>query len=225
MTCTACGEQPKNTAKDFTKAVVEINNPETLILFRKVVIPASMGDETEVPAAIGKYHNVLLVYEFNNHAYLYSSDGIPTLLTSDVAKELEEKIDAVAGDLQTETTNRQDADAQLSEDIRVVAGNLATEVTDRATADGVLQANINAEALTRGNADTALGNRLTTVEGIAATALQPADINRVVTTDIALNPAVSTSTVQINESKVNLSSGATTSEHVTVLETWKTTMQ
>ena len=111
MTCTACGEHPKkNTAKDFTKAVIEIDNPETLVLFRKVVIPTSMGDETQVPAAVGKYYNVLLVYEANNHAYLYSSDGIPTLLTSDVAQELEEKINKVADDLQTETTNRQGCD-------------------------------------------------------------------------------------------------------------------
>ena len=99
MVCESCGEKPKDTAKDFTKAVIEIDNPETLVLFRKVVIPASMGDETQVPAAIGKYSNVLLVYEANNHAYLYSSDGIPTLLTSEVAQELEEKIDAVADDV------------------------------------------------------------------------------------------------------------------------------
>lgn len=99
MVCESCGEKPKDTAKDFTKAVIEIDNPETLVLFRKVVIPASMGDETQVPAAVGKYSNVLLVYEANNHAYLYSSDGIPTLLTSEVAQELEEKIDAVADDV------------------------------------------------------------------------------------------------------------------------------
>lgn len=48
---------------------------------RKVVIPASMGDDTTVPPVIGKYHNVLLNYEANNKSYLYSSDGIPTLLT------------------------------------------------------------------------------------------------------------------------------------------------
>lgn len=171
MVCESCGEKPKHTAKDFTKAVIEINNPETLVLFRKVVIPASMGDETSVPAAIGKYHNVLLVYEANNHAYLYSSDGIPTLLTSDVAQDLEEKINKVANDLQTETTNRQDA-------------------------------------------DTALGNRITAVEGVAATALQPADIDRVVTADLAVDPVVSTSTVQLNESKVNLASGTTLAESV-----------
>ena len=117
MTCTACGEQPKNTAKDFTKAVIEINNPETLVLFRKVVIPTTMGDETSVPASVGKYFNVLLVYEANNHAYLYSSDGIPTLLTSDVAQDIEQKIDAVANDLATETLNRQNADDGLSNEI------------------------------------------------------------------------------------------------------------
>lgn len=171
MTCSACGEQPKNTAKDFTKAVIEINNPETLVLFRKVVIPTSMGDETAVPAAIGKYHNVLLVYEANGHAYLYSSDGIPTLLTSDVAQDLEEKIDAVADDLQTETANRQ-------------------------------------------NADTALGNRLTTVEGIASTAVQPAAINKIFMTDISVGADTSTTTVQLNGAKENILTGATSTKDI-----------
>lgn len=171
MLCKSCGEKPKNTAKDFTKAVIEINNPEQIVLFRKVVIPTSMGDDTVVLPAIGKYHNVLLVYEANNHAYLYSSDGIPTLLTSDVAQDIEEKIDAVAGDLQVE---------------------------------------INA----RKNADIALDNRLTTVEGIAATALQPEAIDKVVMTDISLSPNTSTTTVQIDGAKENLLTGATTTKNV-----------
>lgn len=216
MTCSACGEHPKeNTAKDFTKAVIEINNPEeSIVLFRKVVIPVSMGDETEIPAAIGKYHNVLLVYEINNHAYLYSSDGIPTLLTSDIAQEIEEKIDTVAGNLSVETVNRQNADISLGHDITTVSGNLTTETTNRENADTALQTNIDNEALARGGADTALDNRLTAVEGTVATAIQPADINKTVTTDIALNPTVSTSSVQLNESKVNLMSGTTTSETI-----------
>lgn len=88
MTCESCGEKPKHPAKDFTKAVVEINNPEKLILLRKVVIPASMGDDTVVVPAIGKYHNVLLKYEANKHTYLYSSDGIPTLLEMAVPQEV-----------------------------------------------------------------------------------------------------------------------------------------
>lgn len=131
MACESCGEKPKNTAKDFTKAVIEIDNPETLVLFRKVVIPASMGDETKVPAAIGKYRNVLLVYEVNNHAYLYSSDGIPTLLTSDVAQELETKIDTVAHNLSIETTTRENADIALQQQLnnKVDASSLSTVAT------------------------------------------------------------------------------------------------
>lgn len=100
MTCNACGEKPKNTAKDFTKAVIEINNPETLILLRKVVIPASMGTEEQVPPAIGKYHNVILYYEANKHVYLYSSDGIPTLLEMDVPQEIIDRIDTLEDDVE-----------------------------------------------------------------------------------------------------------------------------
>lgn len=83
MTCTSCGDQPRKD-RAFPSAVVEINNPETLVLFRKVSLPASMGTEEETPASIGKYHNVLLVYEANGHIYLYSSDGIPTLISTDI---------------------------------------------------------------------------------------------------------------------------------------------
>lgn len=81
--CSSCGETKcscKN--KDFTKAVIEIDNPEQITLMRRVVIPASMGDDTTVPPVVGKYHNVLLYYEANQKSYLYSSDGIPTLLAN-----------------------------------------------------------------------------------------------------------------------------------------------
>lgn len=173
MGCTSCGDKPANTAKDFTKAVIEINNPETLVLLRKVVIPASMGTDEDVVPSIGKYRNVVLSYESNGHVYLYSSDGIPTLLTSDATKELEERIAEVSENLSVETTNRQ-------------------------------------------NADNALGNRLTTVEGIASTAVQPDDINQTLVTDIAIDQAVSTSTVKINESKINLSDKSASSDSVTL---------
>lgn len=93
MVCESCGEKPKNTAKDFTKAVIDINNPEALVLLRKVVIPASMGDDTTVPPAVGKYHNVILYYEVNKHTYLYSSDGIPTLLEAEMPQEILDDID------------------------------------------------------------------------------------------------------------------------------------
>lgn len=68
---------------NFPHAIIEINNPENLILFHKVVIPSSLGDETQTPPYPGKYANVLMVYEANGHSYLYSSDGIPTALGFD----------------------------------------------------------------------------------------------------------------------------------------------
>lgn len=137
MVCESCGEHPKNPAKGFTKAVIEIDNPETLVLFRRVTVPATMGDDTVVPASIGKYSNVLLVYEANNHAYLYSSDGIPTLLTSDIAREIEGEIRDVANDLSIETTQRQNADVTLQQNINAKANSadLATVATSGSYTD------------------------------------------------------------------------------------------
>lgn len=211
MTCNACGDEPKRKDNSFTKAVVEINNPETLVLFRKVVIPASMGDETTVPPAVGKYYNVLLVYEVNNNAYLYSSDGIPTKLTSDVAQELEQRIDEVANNLTTETAERKQADIDLNTVINGVKGDLANEVLARQQADNTLQGKINDEKTARENADLALDGRLTTVEGIAGTAVQPNDIDKTVMTNLS-NGTANTSTVQLTRSKQNLKTGSTSSD-------------
>lgn len=170
--CSSCGEAKCSCEKkDFTKAVIEIDNPGCITLFRKVAIPASMGDDTTLPPAIGKYRNVLLVYEANNHAYLYSSDGIPTLLTSDVARDLENKIDAVSNDLQKEVSDREDADTELD-------------------------------------------NRLSVVEGIASTALQPSSIDKVVMTDINLGANTSTSIVEIDGTKENLLTGETSTKNI-----------
>lgn len=141
MTCKTCGEKPKKD-KHFPSAVIEINNPESLVMWRKVIIPASMGDETDVPASVGKYRNVILRYEANKHTYIYSSDGIPTLLEMDVPQEVLDKIAKLETDLTLETSLRQDADAGLSDRIDTVAGNLSDEATARENADGVLQQEI-----------------------------------------------------------------------------------
>ena len=95
MTCDACGEKPKKMDKGFPKAVVEINNPESLVLLRKVVVPASMGDETAFPPAIGKYFNVLLHYDASGNNYLYSSDGIPTEIGSNIPSEVLDRINTL----------------------------------------------------------------------------------------------------------------------------------
>lgn len=83
MTCNQChSSRPKDIKGGrCTPPVIEIKNPPEVVIFHRVDVPASMGDETEYPPEAGLYKNVLLVYEVNNHAYLYSSDGIPTNVT------------------------------------------------------------------------------------------------------------------------------------------------
>lgn len=116
MPCMSCGEKPKNTAKDFTKAVIKINNPEELVLLRKVVVPASMGTEEQIPVEPGRYFNVILEYEANNHLYIYSSDGIPTDMTANIS-ELEKAIKELGIELDEEELARIAADEALEQEI------------------------------------------------------------------------------------------------------------
>ena len=107
MVCESCGEKPKkcgNCNKDFPRAVIEIDNPEVITLLRKVVIPSSMGTEEQVPAAIGKYKNVILYYEANKHVYIYSSDGIPTLIEAAIPQWVIDKIENLENNKQDKLT-------------------------------------------------------------------------------------------------------------------------
>lgn len=51
------------------------------VLFRKVLIPMAMGDDTKFPPKNGAYRNSLVVYEANGAIYIYSSDGLYTKLS------------------------------------------------------------------------------------------------------------------------------------------------
>lgn len=173
MGCESCGERPKHMSKDFTKAVIEINNPETLVLFRKVSLPASMGTEEETPASIGKYRNVLLVYEANGHIYLYSSDGIPTLLSTDIGDldEIKEALHEVTAGLAEEIDVREAADSLLSSRVDALSSSLSAETMARETADTRIETTVNGlvdaladEITNRENVDTALGGRITSIE-------------------------------------------------------------
>ena len=183
MTCTSCGDKPKNSSKGFPRAVVEINNPESLVLLRKVVIPVSMGTEEDVPPTIGKYFNVLLQYEANGHIYLYSSDGIPTAIEANIPQEVLDRIDQLEIDvdiletgLANETTAREAADAALSSSIDSLSSSLSAETAAREQADAALEGSINnltadleEETTARETADTALGGRIDTVADNLAT--------------------------------------------------------
>lgn len=195
MTCTACGDAPKKGCgcKSCTKAVLEITNPEKIVLLRKVVIPASMGDDTVVKPTLGKYCNVILYYEANRHIYLYSSDGIPTALESEVPQDIVERIEDLEGEdvrlwsavnevegaLETEETTRANADTQLSNAIAGEAQARETAITNEAQARTNA---ITAETTARENADTNLQNAISD----EVTARQTADTNL----QTAINTAV-----------------------------------
>lgn len=51
-------------------------------VFRRVLFPSTMGDDTTVPPSTLEYRNVILEYEYNSHVYIFSSDGIPTLISN-----------------------------------------------------------------------------------------------------------------------------------------------
>ena len=76
-----CGKPKCDGHCGVSPAVLQINNPSECVLFRKVEVPASMGTSVENPPKIGAYRNVLLYYNADGEAYLYSSDGIPTKVT------------------------------------------------------------------------------------------------------------------------------------------------
>ena len=142
--CKSCGEKPQKS-RAFPSAVVEINNPEQLVLLRKVVIPASMPEETN-PPVIGRYKNVILQYEDTNHLYIYSSDGIPTPIEANIPQEILDRIDTLEADvdnlerdLADETEARQTGDSDLSDRIDGVVDDLADEVDARELADERLE--------------------------------------------------------------------------------------
>lgn len=80
MSC-GCGKPKCDGHCGISPAVLQINNPSECTLFHRVEVPASMGTSTENPPKNGAYRNVLLVYEADDEAFLYSSDGIPTKIT------------------------------------------------------------------------------------------------------------------------------------------------
>lgn len=128
-TCKECN----NTPPEFTEKVLEIINPEQPVLFHRVNFPASMGDDTQVLPDTLNYKNVLLYYEANKHAYLYSSDGVPTFISMGEVnvEQIEEQLKALGAQIE-----------EIQVDISTLQQNLATEISSREEADDNLQQGI-----------------------------------------------------------------------------------
>lgn len=82
--------------------------------FRKIVIPAVMGDDSEgSPAAPenGAYRNALIEYEANGAMYIYASDGIYTKISMVAGGAGAATIQYVDGKVAAEAVARQNGDA------------------------------------------------------------------------------------------------------------------
>ena len=96
--------------------VVQVETDGCPILFRKVVIPAAIGDKDSKPPVAGLYRNVLLGYEANpDKVYLYSSDGIPTEIDVSVYDDT-----AIWEAIHDEEDARKDADDEIWTEIETI---------------------------------------------------------------------------------------------------------
>lgn len=86
---------------------------------RKVTLPAVLGDDSSdspIAPKNGNYCNAIVVYEANNHLYLYSSEGIPTLVNVE-GGNVEEIIEQLQSDLAQEILDRKVGDKTLQDEI------------------------------------------------------------------------------------------------------------
>ena len=231
-----CNSCPKNSPKpsgktcDLSPKILSIDNPPEIILFHKAIIPAAMGDDTDVPPENGLYRNVLLEYEANGHVYMYSSDGIPTLLNSGLTSfndlsdrplyggvemtsatnipDWTDTIGTLQADLAAEAATREEDDAILS-------AAIVDEQSDREAADAALAQDIADEAAARiatgdDKVDKEPGKGLSTNDYTDADAATVSNLNR----DFVTGSTVTsdTSTVTVTNSKYNPNTANGTSE-------------
>ena len=113
-------------------------NKKNCIFFRKAEIPAVVANDDITPPRNGDFCNMLVVYQATGNAYLFASDGIPTLLSSNDYRKLSNlpSINGVTiiGDLtlsdigvtqlvEEEADARRDADNDLQEQIDTIAAS------------------------------------------------------------------------------------------------------
>lgn len=116
------------------------------VLFHTVELPPEFGTDKEHPASEFDYKNVLLVYGANKQAYLFSSDGIATKLTSDEAIDVADQIaELQAGqenlqtELNNEITNRLAADNELTQQLAELQNTQYEDFVELNNALGTLE--------------------------------------------------------------------------------------
>lgn len=224
--CSKCSEE-KTFKRDGcnTPGVIEINNPAETVMFYRVDVPASEGDDETIPPVNGKYKNVLLVYEANNHAYLYNSVGIPTRLYGSTNFDELDYRPKYAGNEMTSQTDIPDVEATVEAEANarkaadeLLQTTINNEVSERQENVSELSNRIDAEEDARTQADTAISADLE--QEIADrtagdTAINTA-INKTVVTDFSVNDTPSTTSIVLDGAKENILTGATSTRSITL---------
>ena len=93
----------------------------------KIVLPAALGDDSKdspIAPKNGDYCDAVVAYEANGHIYIYSKEGIPTLITSggggnydEIIKEIQEDLTKTEDDLAKEILDRAAGDKTLQDEI------------------------------------------------------------------------------------------------------------
>lgn len=86
---------------------------------KRVFLATALGDDGEdspIAPKNGAYCNAIVVYEANGHVYIYSTEGIPTLVESG-GEELEKLVEKLENGLAKEILDRQAADNSLQQEI------------------------------------------------------------------------------------------------------------
>lgn len=192
--CDKCGllpqspVQPKPPVCERKKKCCKKDCCENEFVFRKVVIPAALGDDTTGKAKPenGAYTNSYVEYEANGAQYMYDSYGVYTKIEGGGGGEgtldfngLENRPKYAGEEMTGET------------DIPNVATAVAAEATLREAADTALSGDIAAEALARQNADSGLQSQ---IDAISASS----DVTDIVGTYAELQ-AYDTSTLRNND--------------------------
>lgn len=112
-------------AKECPK--VDCRNKSCKCGLKKVSLPSVLGDDSKdspIAPKNGAYCNTIVVYEYNGHIYIYSKEGIPTLITSGSGGDYDEII------------------REIQNELGKTKNNLAKEILDRENADNTLQQEI-----------------------------------------------------------------------------------
>ena len=222
MTCSACQDKPMGKRCESCgklPPVLQISNEECPVLFHTVELPSTQEED---PPYIGRYKNVLSVYSDGTWA-LYNSDGVYSIFGAGVDFDSLVGRPKYDGEEMTSSTNIPNVETTVNNAI-------ATEEAARRAADTALQNSIDAEASARQAEDSTLSssiNSLSSSLSSETTARQQADatlqsgldavdsaINTSVMTDLVLDPATSTTVVQLDTTKKNLKTSVTVTDNV-----------